>query len=306
MHAALRRVLGTHVQQKGSLVDAQRTRFDFAHSEPMTEAEIREVERLVNEAIRGNLAVSARIMKFDAALKAGALAFFGDKYGDEVRVLGMGEFSTELCGGTHVRNTGEIGFFKIVSETGVAAGVRRVEAVTGEGALAWVQDQEAKLAAAAGALKAPVAEVTQRIAQLQENAKSLERELARLKSRLAASQGEDLAERAVEVKGARVLAATLEGADARTLRETLDKLKARLKSAAIVLGTVDGEKVALIAGVTSDLTGKLKAGELVNYVAQQVGGKGGGRADMAQAGGTDAAKLPAALQSVRGWVESRI
>jgi alanyl-tRNA synthetase len=306
MHAALRRVLGAHVQQKGSLVDPERTRFDFAHHEPMTEAEIREVERLVNEAIRGNLAVSARIMKFDEALKAGALAFFGDKYGDEVRVVGMGEFSTELCGGTHVRNTGEIGFFKIVAESGVAAGVRRVEAVTGEGALAWVQALEARLSEAASALKAPVAEVTLRIAQLQENARSLERELARLKSRLAASQGEDLVERAVEVKGSRVLAATLDGADAKTLRETMDKLKDRLKSAAIVLGTVNGEKIALIAGVTSDLTAKVKAGELVNYVAQQVGGKGGGRADMAQAGGTDAAKLPAALQSVKGWVESRI
>jgi alanyl-tRNA synthetase len=311
MHAALRKVLGAHVQQKGSLVDAQRTRFDFSHPEPMTEAQIREVERLVNDAIRRNHDVGARIMKFDDAIKAGALAFFGDKYGDEVRVVGMGDFSTELCGGTHVRHTGDIGLFKIVSESGVAAGVRRVEAVTGEGALAWVQEQEARLAEAAAVLKAPVAELTARIAQLQENARSLERELARLKSKLAASQGDDLADQAVEVKGRsgellRVLAATLEGADAKTLRETIDKLKDRLKSAAIVLGAVGDGKVTLIAGVTADLTGKVKAGELVNYVAQQVGGKGGGRPDMAQAGGNEPAKLPAALQSVRGWVEQRI
>jgi alanyl-tRNA synthetase len=311
MHAALRKVLGAHVQQKGSLVDAQRTRFDFSHPEPMTEAQVREVERLVNDAIRRNHDVGARIMKFDDAIKAGALAFFGDKYGDEVRVVGMGDFSTELCGGTHVRHTGDIGFFKIVSESGVAAGVRRVEAVTGEGALAWVQEQEARLAEAAAALKAPVGELTARITQLQEIARGLERELARLKSRLAASQGDDLADQAVEVKGRsgellRVLAATLEGADAKTLRETIDKLKDRLKSAAIVLGAVGDGKVTLIAGVTADLTGKVKAGELVNYVAQQVGGKGGGRPDMAQAGGNEPAKLPAALQSVKGWVEQRI
>jgi alanyl-tRNA synthetase len=294
------------VQQKGSLVDAQRTRFDFSHSEPMSEAQVREVERLVNDAIRSNHGVSARVMKFDDAIKAGALAFFGDKYGDEVRVVGMGDFSTELCGGTHVRHTGDIGFFKIVSESGVAAGVRRVEAVTGEGALAWVQEQEARLAEAAAALKAPMGELTPRITQLLENAKGLERELARLKSKLAASQGEDLADQAVEVKGSKILAATLEGADLKTLRETMDKLKERLKSAAIVLGAVSDGKVALIAGVTADLTGRVKAGELVNYVAQQVGGKGGGRADMAQAGGTEPAKLPAALQSVKGWVEQRI
>jgi alanyl-tRNA synthetase len=311
MHAALRKVLGTHVQQKGSLVDANRTRFDFSHHAPMTEAEIREVERQVNDAIRRNLEVSARVMKFDEAIKAGALAFFGDKYGDEVRVLGMGDISTELCGGTHVRRTGDIGFFKIVSESGVAAGVRRVEAMTGEGALAWVQEQEAKLREAAAALKAPVAEVTAKIAQVLDNVKLLERELAKVKSKLASSQGEDLAGQAVEVKGKdgvgmRVLAASLEGADAKTLRETVDKLKDQLKSAAIVLGAVADGKVSLIAGVTADLTTKVKAGELVNFVAQQVGGKGGGRPDMAQAGGTEPAKLSAALQSVRAWVEQRI
>jgi len=306
MHAALRKVLGAHVQQKGSLVDANRTRFDFSHNEPMTEAQVREVERQVNDAIRRNLEVSARVMKYDEAIKAGALAFFGDKYGDEVRVLGMGDVSTELCGGTHVKRTGDIGFFKIVSESGVAAGVRRVEAMTGEGALAWVQEQEAKLRQAAAALKAPVAEVTAKIAQVLDNVKLLERELAKLKSKVASSQGEDLADQAVEVKGTRVLAASLEGADAKTLRETMDKLKDKLKSAAIVLGAVADGKVSLIAGVTADLTGRVKAGELVNFVAQQVGGKGGGRPDMAQAGGTEPAKLPAALQSVKGWVEQRV
>jgi alanyl-tRNA synthetase len=306
MHAALRKVLGTHVQQKGSLVDANRTRFDFSHNAPMTEAEIREVERQVNDAVRRNLEVSARVMKFDDAIKAGALAFFGDKYGDEVRVLGMGDVSTELCGGTHVKRTGDIGFFKIVSESGVAAGVRRVEATTGEGALAWVQEQEAKLREAAAALKAPVGEVAAKIAQVLDNVKLLERELSKLKSKLAFSQGEDLAGRAVDVKGAKVLAAALEGADAKTLRETVDKLKDQLKSAAIVLGAVADGKVSLIAGVTQDLTGKVKAGDLVNFVAQQVGGKGGGRPDMAQAGGTEPAKLPAALQSVKAWVEQRV
>ena len=306
MHSALRAVLGKHVQQKGSHVDAQRTRFDFSHSHPVTDEELRRIEALVNDAIRRNDEVSARIMKFDDAIKAGALAFFGDKYGDEVRVVGMGETSTELCGGTHVRRTGDIGFFKIVGESGVAAGVRRVEAVTGEGAVAWVHEQESRLAEAAAALKAPVPEVAQRIAQVLENVRLLERELGKLKSKVAASQGDDIADQAADVKGAKVLAATLDGADARTLRETLDKLKDKLKSAAIVLGAVSEGTVTLIAGVTQDLTGRVKAGELVNYVAQQVGGKGGGRPDMAQAGGTDATKLPAALQSVKAWVEQRL
>jgi alanyl-tRNA synthetase len=306
MHAALRQVLGRHVEQKGSLVDAQRTRFDFSHSKPVTEEELRKIEALVNSAIQRNYDVTARIMKYDEAIKAGALAFFGDKYGDEVRVLTMGEFSTELCGGTHVRRTGDIGFFKIVSESGVAAGIRRIEAVTGEGALAWVQQQEAKLHEAAAVLKAPVSEVSTKLAQVLDNVRSLERELGRLKSKLASSQGDDLASQAVEIKGSKVLAATLEGADAKTLRETMDKLKDRLKSAAIVLGAVNDGKVSLIAGVTADLIAKVKAGELVNYVAQQVGGKGGGRPDMAQAGGTEPAKLPDALESVKNWVEERV
>ncbi len=306
MHAALRRVLGPHVQQKGSLVDPDRTRFDFSHNEPVTGDEVRAVEALVNREIRRNHDVSARIMKYDDAIRAGAMALFGEKYGDEVRVLGMGDFSTELCGGTHVRRTGDIGLFKIVSETGVAAGIRRVEAVTGEGALRWVQDREAKLAEAAAALKTNPDDVAQKIAQMQDSARALERELARLKSKMASSQGDELADSAAEVKGVKVLAVTLDGADAKTLRETLDKLKDRLRSAAIVLAVTDGPKVSLVAGVTSDLTARLKAGELVNFVAQQVGGKGGGRADMAQAGGTDPAKLPAALGSVRDWVAQRL
>ena len=306
MHAALRRVLGPHVQQKGSLVDADKTRFDFSHNEPMTDGEIREVEALVNREIRRNHDVSARIMKYDEAIKSGAMALFGEKYGDEVRVLGMGDFSTELCGGTHVRRTGDIGFFKIVSETGIAAGIRRVEAVTGEGALDWVQAREAKLAEAAAALKTNPDEVAQKIAQMQDSVRALERELARLKSKMASSQGDELADTAADVKGVKVLAATLDGADAKTLRETLDKLKDRLRSAAIVLAAAEGPKVSLVAGVTSDLTAKVKAGELVNFVAQQVGGKGGGRADMAQAGGTDSSKLPAALGSVRDWVAQRL
>jgi len=234
------------------------------------------------------------------------MALFGEKYGDEVRVIGMGESSTELCGGTHVKRTGDVGFFKIVAESGVAAGIRRVEAVTGEGALAFVQSQEAALAQAAQALKTQPQELNAKIAQMLDSVKALEKELARLKSKMAASQGEDLAAQAVVVKGANVLAAVLEGADAKTLRETLDKLKDKLKSAVIVLAAAEGSKVSLVAGVTPDLTAKVKAGELVNFVAQQVGGKGGGRADMAQAGGTDAAKLPAALASVIGWVGERM
>jgi alanyl-tRNA synthetase len=306
MHAALRQVLGPHVQQKGSLVDPERTRFDFSHNEPMTEDQIRQVESLVNREIRRNTEVSARIMKYDDAIRAGALAFFGDKYGNEVRVLQMGDFSTELCGGTHVRRTGDIGFFKIVSETGIAAGVRRVEAVTAEGALALVQDHEARLAAAAAALKAQPDEITTKIRQVLDNVRSLEKELARLKSRVAAAQGDELLEQAEEVKGVKVLAASLDGADAKALRETMDKLKDKLRSATIVLAASDGARVTLIAGVTPDLTAKVKAGDLVNFVAQQVGGKGGGRPDMAQAGGTEPAKVPAALGSVKNWVAERL
>ncbi|MBI4205845.1 MAG: alanine--tRNA ligase [Betaproteobacteria bacterium] len=308
MHKALREVLGHHVQQKGSLVDAERTRFDFSHNEPMTDEQIRRVEAIVNAEILANSATTARIMKFDEAAKAGALAFFGDKYGDEVRVLDIGS-SRELCGGTHVKRTGDIGFFKVISEGGIAAGVRRIEAITGEGALAWVQQMEqgvSELAAEAGFKEVNLASVRQRVASLQEANRALEKELARLKSKLATSQGDDLIEQAVAVKGVKVVAATIEGADAKALREAVDKLKDKLKSAAVVLATANGGKVSLIAGVTSDLIGKIKAGDLVNHVAQQVGGKGGGRPDMAQAGGTDATRLPQALESVRAWVEERL
>jgi alanyl-tRNA synthetase len=305
MHKALRDVLGAHVQQKGSLVDPDKTRFDFAHGAPMTDEEIRRVEGIVNNEILRNAPTEARVMPIDVAQKSGAMMLFGEKYGDEVRVLDIGS-SRELCGGTHVARTGDIGFFKIVAEGGVAAGIRRVEAVTGDNALAWVQAQEAKIVAAAAVLKAPAAEIEAKIAQLIESAKAAERELAKLKTKLASSAGDDLAGAAVDVKGAKVLAVALDGADVKTLRETMDKLKGKLGSAAIVLSAVADGKVTLIAGVTADLTAKVKAGDLVNHVAQQVGGKGGGRPDMAQAGGTDPAGLPAALASVKAWVEARL
>ena len=305
MHKALREVLGGHVQQKGSLVDPDKTRFDFAHNAPMTEAEIRKVEALVNAEILANAATEARVMPLEDAQKSGAMMLFGEKYADEVRVLSIGS-SKELCGGTHVERTGDIGLLKIVSEGGVAAGVRRVEAVCGDVALAWLDAQQATLAEVTAALKAQPNEVAAKVGQVVDQVKSLEKELARLKSKLASSQGDDLAAQAADIKGAKVLAATLEGADVATLRETLDKLKDKLKSAAIVLAAVSDGKVSLVAGVTADLTGKVKAGELVNLVAQQVGGKGGGRPDMAQAGGTDPAGLPAALASVNAWVEAKL
>ena len=308
MHKALREVLGPHVQQKGSLVDADKTRFDFSHDASMTDEQIHRVEAMVNAEILRNEPTSARIMKFDEAVKSGAMALFGEKYSDEVRVLDIGS-SRELCGGTHVARTGDIGSFKIVSQSGVAAGVRRVEAVTGEGVLEYTHGLEGDLAQVAfelGFSGVQSEQLADKVQQLRARLATLEKENARLKSKMAASQGEDLAAQAVEVKGIKVLAATLDGADAKALRETLDKLKDKLKSAAIVLGSTEGGKVSLIAGVTPDLTAKLKAGDLVNYVAQQVGGKGGGRPDMAQAGGTDAAKMPAALGSVRQWVEQRL
>ena len=304
MHKALREVLGTHVAQKGSLVDADKTRFDFSHNGPMTAEEIRLVEEIVNREILINTATEAKVMGFDDAVKYGAMALFGEKYGDEVRVLGIGT-SKELCGGTHVSRTGDIGLFKIVAEGGVAAGIRRVEAVTGLGALALVQALNNRVNEAASALKAQPEELTQRIAQVQEHVKTLEKELAAAKSKLAANQGDELLTQAVDIKGIKVLAATLDGANATTLRETMDKLKDKLKTAAIVLATVSDGKVSLIAGVTADATAKVKAGELVNFVAQKVGGKGGGRADMAQAGGTDPSGLAAALQGVANWVAER-
>ncbi|AOI82212.1 alanine--tRNA ligase [Burkholderia cepacia] len=305
MHKALREVLGAHVQQKGSLVDAEKTRFDFAHNAPMTDDEIRRVEQIVNDEILANAPGIVRVMPYDEAVKGGAMALFGEKYGDEVRVLDLG-FSRELCGGTHVHRTGDIGLFKIVVEGGVAAGIRRVEAITGDNALRYVQELDARVNEAAAALKAQPSELTQRIAQVQDQVKSLEKELGALKSKLASSQGDELAQQAVEIGGVYVLAATLDGADAKTLRETVDKLKDKLKNAAIVLAAVEGGKVSLIAGVTPDASKKVKAGELVNFVAQQVGGKGGGRPDMAQAGGTEPANLPGALAGVKGWVEERL
>ena len=311
MHAALRRVLGTHVQQKGSLVDADRTRFDFSHDKPMSADEIAAVEALVNAEIRRNALIGARVMKYDDAIKAGAMALFGEKYGDEVRVLSMGgdksaAFSTELCGGTHVVRTGDIGFFKVLMEGGVAAGIRRVEAVTGEGALAHVQRIDRSLSDVASVLRTSPAELQARVGQVLDQVRMLEKELGRLKSKMASSQGDDLFTRAVDVKGIKVLAASLDTGDAKALREMMDKLKDKLKSAAIVLGGAADGKVTLIAGVTPDLVGKVKAGELVNFVAQQVGGKGGGRADMAQAGGTEPAKLPQALAGVEAWVSERL
>ena len=305
MHKALREVLGEHVQQKGSLVDTDKTRFDFVHNAPMSDEEIRRVEQIVNAEILANAATQARVMDIESAQKTGAMMLFGEKYGDEVRVLDIGS-SRELCGGTHVHRTGDIGLFKITAESGVAAGVRRVEATTGEGALKLVQAQQALLTQVAGELKAPAHEVPAKLAQVMDNVKALEKELSRLKSKLAASQGDDLASQAQEIAGIKVLAAVLEGADANGLRETMDKLKDKLKSAAIVLAAVSDGKVSLAAGVTPDLIGKLKAGDLVNAVAQQVGGKGGGRPDMAMAGGTDPANLPQALASVADWVKTKL
>ncbi|CAJ0690562.1 Alanine--tRNA ligase [Ralstonia edaphis] len=305
MHKALREVLGSHVQQKGSLVDAEKTRFDFSHNAPMTPLQIREVEARVNAEIFANAATSAQLMGFDDAVKNGAMALFGEKYGDEVRVLSIGS-SKELCGGTHVARTGDIGLFKIVSESGVAAGIRRVEAITGDNVLHYLQTLDTRINEAAAALRAQPSELTQRIVQVQDQVKTLEKELERLKSKLAASQGDELVSQAVDVAGIKVLAAKLDGADAKTLRETMDKLKDKLQTAAIVLGSVSDGKVALIAGVTADATAKVKAGELVNFVAQQVGGKGGGRPDMAQAGGTEPDNLPQALAGVAAWVQQKV
>ncbi|CAM3582075.1 alanine--tRNA ligase [Polaromonas hydrogenivorans] len=305
MHKALREVLGAHVQQKGSLVNVERTRFDFAHNAPMTDDQIREVEVLVNKEILANSATDASEMDMEAAQKTGAMMLFGEKYGDTVRVLSIGS-SKELCGGTHVGRTGDIGLFKIVAESGVASGVRRVEAVTGQNALAYLQSLESTVQSAAGTLKASPSELQNRIGQVLDQVRSLEKEVAALKGKLASSQGDELMLQAVDVKGLKVLAARLEGADAKTLRETMDKLKDKLKTAVIVLATVDGSKVQIAAGVTSDATSKVKAGELVNFVAGQVGGKGGGKADMAMAGGTDATHLDAALGSVLGWVSAKL
>ena len=305
MHKALREVLGAHVQQKGSLVNDQRTRFDFAHNAPVTDDDILHIEAKVNAEILANAATQARVMDLEAAQKTGAMMLFGEKYGDTVRVLDIGA-SRELCGGTHVKATGDIGLFKIVAESGVAAGVRRIEAVTGTHALAYVQTLEQTLAQAAGALKATPQELNARLAQLLEQVRGLEKDMTALKGKLAASQGDDLLAQAIDIQGVKLLAAQLPGADAKALRDTLDQLKNKLKSAVVVLASVDGDKVQLAAGVTADNLGKVKAGELVNFVAQQVGGKGGGKPDMAMAGGTNPAGLPQALASVQAWVTERL
>jgi alanyl-tRNA synthetase len=306
MHKALREVLGPHVQQKGSLVDEDKTRFDFSHNAPMTAAEIRRVEEIVNAEILANAATQARVMPMEEARKAGAMMLFGEKYGDEVRVLDIGT-SRELCGGTHVARTGDIGFFRIVSEGGVAAGVRRVEAIAGSVALAHAQADRERLARAAEALKAQPQEIEARIAQLVEGARALEKELARAKAELARGKLDDvLAVGMRTINGTKAIAVVLDGADAGMLRDSLDRVKEKLGSGIALLASVEGGKVSLIAGVTKDLTGKVKAGELVNFVAQQVGGKGGGRPDMAQAGGTNPAALGDALKSVEGWLAERL
>ncbi len=306
LHAALRKVLGTHVTQKGSLVAPDRLRFDFSHYSAVTPAELAEIERLVNAEIRANAAAETRLMKFDEAVAAGAMALFGEKYDDEVRVLRIGDFSTELCGGTHVGRAGDIGLFKIVSEGGVAAGVRRIEAVTGEAAFDHVADTEHRLRDVAGLVRGSREDVEDKVRQLIERARRLEKEVAQLKDRLASGRGTDLVDEAQAVGGLRVVATSLEGADAAALRNAVDQLKGKLGSAVIVLGSTgpDG-KVTLIAGVTADATARVKAGELVNFVAQQVGGRGGGRPDLAQAGGSDGERLPEALASVAGWVRER-
>ncbi|WP_296507726.1 alanine--tRNA ligase [Rhodoferax sp.] len=305
LHKALREVLGDHVQQKGSLVNTERTRFDFAHNAPVTDAQVQQIEAIVNAEILSNAETHARLMDIEAAKETGAMMLFGEKYGDVVRVLDIGS-TTELCGGTHVGRTGDIGLFKVVAEGGVAAGVRRIEGVTGQGALAYLQELETTVNSAASTLKAPVAELGNRLGQMVDQVKALEKEIAALKGKLASAQGDELMSSAVDVNGVKVLAAKLEGADAKTLRDTMDKLKDKLKTAVIVLGAVDGDKVQIAAGVTNDTTGKVKAGELANFVAAQVGGKGGGKADMAMAGGTEPAKLADALASVQAWVSAKL
>jgi alanyl-tRNA synthetase len=304
LHKALREVLGDHVQQKGSLVDATKTRFDFTHNAPITAEQIRRIEDIVNQEILENTATSGKVMSLEDAQKTGAMMLFGEKYGDEVRVLEIGS-SKELCGGTHVSRTGDIGSLKIVSEGGVAAGIRRVEAVTGNNALQFLQGLEDKINEAAAILKTHPGDLVNRVAQLQESLRQAERDLEKVNSKLAASQGDELAGQAIDVNGIKVLAARLDGADAGVLRETMDALKAKLKTAAIVLASVQGDKVSLIAGVTADSIGKVKAGDLVNFVAQQVGGKGGGKPEMAMAGGTDPSMLGAALAGVKDWVASK-
>ncbi|MEM9256980.1 MAG: alanine--tRNA ligase [Pseudomonadota bacterium] len=308
LHAALRQVLGDHVQQKGSLVDSERLRFDFSNPEPVSDQQLKSIESIVNREIRANTPVSTRLMAMDDAIAAGAMALFGEKYGDEVRVLSMGEadFSVELCGGTHVERTGDIGVMRTVSESGVAAGVRRIEAVTGEVALAAIDAQEAVLAEVCSAVKGTPDNVTGKVAALRAENRDLEKEVSRLKQKLATSTGGELTDDAVDVQGIKVLAATVDGADAKSLRDTMDQCKNKLGSAVILLSAVNEDKIALTAGVTKDLTDRLKAGDLMKEFAQRLGGKGGGRPDMAQGGGVDVQALPTVLKDVPEWVSSRL
>jgi alanyl-tRNA synthetase len=306
LHAALRQVLGDHVSQKGSLVAPDRLRFDFSHFQPLDPRELEAIERQVNAWTLDNAEAITRVMALEDAKKSGAIALFGEKYDDPVRVLAIGDYSTELCGGTHVHRAGDVGLFKIVAETGVAAGVRRIEAVTGTGALEWVRDNDARLARVAALLKSDRDGVDGRVDQLLTRTRELEKEVERLKGRLAASAGDDLLARAVDVDGLMVLAARLDGADAKRLRDTVDQLKNKLGSAAVVLASVSGDKVSLVAGVTKDWTDRIAAGPLANHVAQQVGGRGGGRADLAQAGGSDPSRLDQAIDSVPDWVRTQL
>jgi len=306
LHAALRRVLGDHVQQRGSLVGPDRLRFDFSHYEAVSRDQLRGIERLVNSQIRDNHTVETRIMGLDDAKASGAIALFGEKYAEQVRVLRMGDFSTELCGGTHVRAVGDIGLFKIIGEGGISSGVRRIEAVAGERALRWVEDEEARLARIADLVKGGAADADEKVAQLVERSRRLEKELEQLKAKLASAAGTDLADQVVEVDGVKVLAARLDGADPKSLRDTMDQLKNKVGSGVVLLATESGGKVSLIAGVTKDLTDRFKAGDLVKAAAEKVGGRGGGRPDMAQAGGSDPAGIPAALDLVGSWVRERV
>ncbi|WP_323923014.1 alanine--tRNA ligase [Aeromonas caviae] len=306
LHAALRQALGEHVTQKGSLVGAERMRFDFSHFEGLTMATIRRIEELVNAQIRANHEVTTQLMGLEEAKSAGAMALFGEKYEDDVRVVRMGDYSTELCGGTHAKRTGDIGFFKIIAESGIAAGVRRIEAVTGKSAIDLMHQLGEQIEEAAALVKGDQFSIADKVRQVLDKAKMMERELEQLKAKLAAQAGNDLLSQVIDINGQKVLVAALEGVDPKSLRGMLDELKNQMKSGVVLLATSSDGKVNLIAGVTNDLTGKVKAGELVNLVAQQVGGKGGGRPDMAQAGGTQPEAVPAALQSVHSWLEERL